>query len=146
MLRTDATGLGNQTATGVFDADTALSSGNYSGNPTSSGAATNEWALTDRGVAVNGSTYTNLSGTIGTVTQNKVVQVAVDMDNKKIWFGIDNTFSGDPAAGSGEAFSNLPTTILPLLYNAHPNTPNTCLLYTSPSPRDGLLSRMPSSA
>ena len=26
------------------------------------------------------------------------------------------------------------------------NPPNTCLLYTSPSPRDGLLSRMPSSA
>ena len=26
------------------------------------------------------------------------------------------------------------------------NTGNTCLLYTSPSPRDGLLSRMPSSA
>ena len=26
------------------------------------------------------------------------------------------------------------------------NDPNTCLLYTSPSPRDGLLSRMPSSA
>ena len=26
------------------------------------------------------------------------------------------------------------------------NTTNTCLLYTSPSPRDGLLSRMPSSA
>ena len=25
-------------------------------------------------------------------------------------------------------------------------TPDTCLLYTSPSPRDGLLSRMPSSA
>ena len=26
------------------------------------------------------------------------------------------------------------------------NKPNDCLLYTSPSPRDGLLSRMPSSA
>ena len=26
------------------------------------------------------------------------------------------------------------------------STANTCLLYTSPSPRDGLLSRMPSSA
>ena len=26
------------------------------------------------------------------------------------------------------------------------NDPNTCLLYTSQSPRDGLLSRMPSSA
>ena len=30
--------------------------------------------------------------------------------------------------------------------NQKQNTPNTCLLYTSPSPRDGLLSRMPSSA
>ena len=29
---------------------------------------------------------------------------------------------------------------------AKPKAPNTCLLYTSPSPRDGLLSRMPSSA
>ena len=27
-----------------------------------------------------------------------------------------------------------------------PDSANTCLLYTSPSPRDGLLSRMPSSA
>ena len=27
-----------------------------------------------------------------------------------------------------------------------PNMPKICLLYTSPSPRDGLLSRMPSSA
>ena len=32
--------------------------------------------------------------------------------------------------------------------NPHMQKPhiNTCLLYTSPSPRDGLLSRMPSSA
>ena len=29
---------------------------------------------------------------------------------------------------------------------SHGQLPNTCLLYTSPSPRDGLLSRMPSSA
>ena len=29
---------------------------------------------------------------------------------------------------------------------ANPNTPNTCLLYTSPSPRDRTRSRMPSSA
>ena len=28
----------------------------------------------------------------------------------------------------------------------YPNTPNTCLLYTSPSPRDRQKSRMPSSA
>ena len=29
---------------------------------------------------------------------------------------------------------------------AYTDTDNSCLLYTSPSPRDGLLSRMPSSA
>ena len=40
----------------------------------------------------------------------------------------------------------------PELYEAHYSVPmagmilNACLLYTSPSPRDGLLSRMPSSA
>ena len=34
------------------------------------------------------------------------------------------------------------------IFVAQPGTPQaeTCLLYTSPSPRDGLLSRMPSSA
>ena len=31
-------------------------------------------------------------------------------------------------------------------YEDFAGKPNTCLLYTSPSPRDGLLSRMPSSA
>ena len=30
--------------------------------------------------------------------------------------------------------------------DAYDNRGNSCLLYTSPSPRDGLLSRMPSSA
>ena len=33
-----------------------------------------------------------------------------------------------------------------LEHRRHPNTPNTCLLYTSPSPRDRTRSRMPSSA
>ena len=31
-------------------------------------------------------------------------------------------------------------------HHTPPNTPNTCLLYTSPSPRDRTRSRMPSSA
>ena len=31
-------------------------------------------------------------------------------------------------------------------YDTHWNSMHCCLLYTSPSPRDGLLSRMPSSA
>ena len=36
--------------------------------------------------------------------------------------------------------------ILLLTVKESPNTPNTCLLYTSPSPRDRQKSRMPSSA
>ena len=33
-----------------------------------------------------------------------------------------------------------------VFHNARVDIPSSCLLYTSPSPRDGLLSRMPSSA
>ena len=33
-----------------------------------------------------------------------------------------------------------------VVYNPNQTEPRICLLYTSPSPRDGLLSRMPSSA
>ena len=36
--------------------------------------------------------------------------------------------------------------ILPMLFPETLGGVGTCLLYTSPSPRDGLLSRMPSSA
>ena len=35
---------------------------------------------------------------------------------------------------------------IPILVDSEVDTFNICLLYTSPSPRDGLLSRMPSSA
>jgi hypothetical protein len=114
--RTDAVGIGNQVALGVMNSASPLSTGQYSGNPTNSGATANEWALTDRGVACNNTTYTNLSSTIGTIDQNDVIQVCIDMDAKKIWFGIANTFSGSPSAGTGEAFSNLPDSVMPLMY------------------------------
>jgi hypothetical protein len=114
--RTDNVGLGNYFAFGVTNANSALSTSDYSGNPTSTGATSVEWALTDRGVACNTSTYSNLSGTIGTVGQNAVVQVCIDMDNKRIWFGINNTFSGSPTAGTGAAFSNLASLVAPILY------------------------------
>ena len=38
------------------------------------------------------------------------------------------------------------TMVILFALNVDYDTYNTCLLYTSPSPRDGLLSRMPSSA
>ena len=37
-------------------------------------------------------------------------------------------------------------TLVYCFWRSNPGISNTCLLYTSPSPRDGLLSRMPSSA
>ena len=45
--------------------------------------------------------------------------------------------------GSGKAYTASGTT---LTLSAATASTDTCLLYTSPSPRDGLLSRMPSSA
>ena len=47
---------------------------------------------------------------------------------------------------NGLEFSQVrvPIGVIGMIYESRPNV--TCLLYTSPSPRDGLLSRMPSSA
>ena len=39
-----------------------------------------------------------------------VIQMAIDMDAKKVYFGKNNTFGGDPAAGTGGHF--LPTSII----------------------------------
>ena len=50
---------------------------------------------------------------------------------------------------SGSKNAALPILAATLLFDKNvtiKNLPRVCLLYTSPSPRDGLLSRMPSSA
>ena len=52
-----------------------------------------------------------------------------------IW-DIDNNKYIDYGMGNGSL----------LIGHSHPDVIKACLLYTSPSPRDGLLSRMPSSA
>ena len=36
-----------------------------------------------------------------------VVQVAIDFDAGKIWWGVDDVWIGDPGAGTGEAYSGL---------------------------------------
>ena len=116
VTRTTYSDIGNHMAFGVMDASSSLATTAYGGNPTSSGGNAQEWVLTDRATAVNNSTYTNLNSTLGNVVAGDVVQICVDMDNKKIWFGKNNTFSGVPASATGEAFSNLPATVLPLFY------------------------------
>ena len=55
------------------------------------------------------------------------------------------TKSGKKSSETGERY--LPEKAIKSLSSAeYAATTKTCLLYTSPSPRDGLLSRMPSSA
>ena len=48
-------------------------------------------------------------------------------------------------ANAGETLAG-DTAVIFLFLHGGPSQLETCLLYTSPSPRDGLLSRMPSSA
>ena len=55
----------------------------------------------------------------GAGTTNDIIQVAVDMDNNKIWFGKNGTWynSGDPAAGTNATTTILAshTTVTPLI-------------------------------
>ena len=57
-----------------------------------------------------------------------------------------NAAIGSRSASRQSQRVSIPTTITHSHYEALLLTCSTCLLYTSPSPRDGLLSRMPSSA
>ena len=52
--------------------------------------------------------------------------------------------AGGKGIRMGRYAENKPKCLVPV--KGIPMIMNTCLLYTSPSPRDGLLSRMPSSA
>ena len=71
----------------------------------------------------------NNAGVIGSIAD---LQTPLNMD----WGGFADTLKVNTMAPLAVAQAVLP----------HLRKPNTCLLYTSPSPRDGLLSRMPSSA
>ena len=68
--------------------------------------------------------------------QNSATQIEVEPEENP--FGMLEMFSGNP--GKAALYS--------LIFPGAGQYYNTksCLLYTSPSPRDGLLSRMPSSA
>lgn len=57
----------------------------------------------------NGSVYTNNTPTSGlsAYTTGDYLMGAIDIDAGKIWFGKNGVFSGDPAAGTGPAFSGI---------------------------------------
>ncbi len=49
----------------------------------------------------------------GILNVNDIINVAVDLDNNKIWFGRNGTWSGDPVADTGEAFSDVTGIVYP---------------------------------
>jgi hypothetical protein len=53
---------------------------------------------------------------LGNWAVDNIIQVCIDLDADKIWFGFQNTFQGDPAAGSGESFSSIGNDIVPVVY------------------------------
>ena len=61
-------------------------------------------------------------------------------------FKVKKTWFGDPDLQGVWTNASLTTLERPDHFDALEISDEVCLLYTSPSPRDGLLSRMPSSA
>jgi len=71
----------------------------------------------------SGTKYTNGASTPYAPTymnDGDVCGIALDLDNGKIWFSLNGVWTGDPAAGTGEAFSGLSGTLFAAvsLYNA----------------------------
>ena len=76
-----------------------------------------------------------------TIQSNEILGLVGESGSGKSTFG--KTLIGLHERTAGEAFLN--DVPLPAKFSAADHL-TFCLLYTSPSPRDGLLSRMPSSA
>lgn len=67
----------------------------------------NNWTLRADGVSRHN--FSNTSNLTGTINVNDVIQIAVDIAAQKLWFGKNGTFAGNPGAGTGQAWSNIPT-------------------------------------
>lgn len=88
---------------GVCNASWDATSNNYPGNaPTNSIAVSAKTAYSYAVEKVYNGFRTNLG--IGTWSSaSDIFRVAFDTATGKVWFGFNNTWSGDPAAGTGEA-------------------------------------------
>jgi len=96
-------GTANEIHVGIIDASTV---------PGDIGKSSNTSYRIYLGAAAYGTLYNNDSsaGAYGgtAFSAGDTVCIAYDADAGKMWFGRDGTFQGDPAAGSGEAFSSIP--------------------------------------
>jgi len=85
--------------------------------PQAPGGSVNSWAY-----GCGGSfRYDGAGGSSSSYDAGSVVMVAVDHDAGKIWFGKNGVFSGDPVAGTGEAFLSVTGAVFPIFGSAdHP--------------------------
>lgn len=101
-----------------------------------SGSPPSGWALAYFGSKVYNNAYTNIGLSW---SQNATLRVAIDFATSKIWFGVNGTWSGNPAAGTGEAFSNVTVAVSPAINLAGqvPATLRTVAADLEYSPPDG---------
>ena len=72
-------------------------------------------------------TVTTTSTGVSAISSNQVINIALDMDNRKLWFGKDGTYfnSGNPASGSNPQFSwTTDTFVTPTSRNYATNRPS----------------------
>jgi hypothetical protein len=85
------------------------------------GEDANSWGMTVQSNSSNGKAQHNnvQSSSYATFGNGDICMVAYDMATGKIWFGRNGTWfnSGAPASGTGEIYSNLSGTIVPMLCN-----------------------------
>jgi len=60
-------------------------------------------------------THLSTINTMAYSLDNTVMMIALNMDTGKLWFGRNGTWSGDPVAGTGQAFSGITGTIYPMV-------------------------------
>ena len=75
------------------------------------GATSTSWGYFLQGNTDNGKAFHNNtpSSVYQTVSNGDILQIAVDYDNSKIWFGVNGTYvnSGNPATGSNAVYTNI---------------------------------------
>ena len=156
----EVTNIGAAQATGVSLIDQLPSGITFTGSSVTQGVYNASTGVWDIGIINNGSdAIITLTGTVdigeggntitnittaasGDQTDPSTVgddlEEAVVVENLADLVTVKTLASGNPAPLEGE--------VVTFQIEVTNNGTNTCLLYTSPSPRDGLLSRMPSSA
>jgi len=107
---TGTTGGQNYGHFGIWDSGTDLATSTIGGGA----AADNEWFMSDD--ATQSHDGSDSSTGLGNWTLNDIIQISIDLDADKLWFGRQNTFDGDPANGTGESFSSIGNNIVPVTY------------------------------